>query len=145
MMFVGTRRSGEGDDGIALLDGGHDLVEIEVVALADTNTITPETADEPVCLQSRVIVGGALLEELLQGGTRTEGMKDHGSSDKAAGVGFELAVTGQVERAYIFSSWMLERIRKETQAGGAGEDIQRFFGRFGEVEHDDVYPLRGGH
>jgi len=39
---------------------------------------------------------------------------------------------------------MLERIGEEPQAGGAGEDIQRFLGGFGEVEHDDVYPLQVG-
>jgi hypothetical protein len=33
---------------------------------------------------------------------------------------------------------MLERIREEPQAGSAGEDIQRFLGGFGEVEHDVI-------
>ena len=34
MVLVGTRRSGEGDDGIAQVDGADDLLEIEVVVLA---------------------------------------------------------------------------------------------------------------
>jgi len=144
VVLVGTRRSGEGDDGIAMVDSADDFLEIEVVALADTNPIGAKTADELVCLQSLVVVRAALLEERPHGGTGTEGVEDHGSGDKATGVGFELAVARQVERAYIFSSWMLERIGEEPQAGGAGEDIQRFLGGFGEVEHDDVYPLQVG-
>lgn len=39
MMLVGTRRSGEGDDGIAMVDSADDLVEIEFVPLADTDAV----------------------------------------------------------------------------------------------------------
>jgi hypothetical protein len=39
---------------------------------------------------------------------------------------------------------MHERIREEPHAGRAGEDVQRFLGGFGEVEHDDLYPLKVG-
>lgn len=144
VFLIRTGCFGESDDGEALVEGADDFLEVEVVALADTDAVGAETADEGLGIESVLVVRAALREELLQGGTRTEGVEDHGTSHEAAGVGFELAVTRQVERAYIFSSWMLERIREEPQAGGAGEDIQRFFGGFGEVEHDDVYPLQVG-
>ncbi len=144
VFLIRTGCFGESDDGEALVDGGGDLVEVEVVALADTNAVGAQTADEGLDVQSVLVIRIALLEKILQGGTGTESVEDHGSSDKTTGVGFELAVARQVERAYIFSSWMLERIGEEPQAGGAGEDIQRFLGGFGEVEHDDVYPLQVG-
>ena len=66
MMFVGTQRSGEGDDGIALVDGGNDLLEIEVVPLADTDAVGTETADEWLDVQSVLVIRIALLEKRLQ-------------------------------------------------------------------------------
>ena len=91
--LIYTRRPGESDDGIALVDGADNRLEVEVIARADTNVIGAETTDEFVCLESRIVVWPALIEELLQRRTWVEGVKDHGPGHKATGVRFNLPVS----------------------------------------------------
>ena len=66
VFLIRTWCFGEGDDGIALVDGADDSLEVEVVALADTNAVGAQTADEGLDVQSVLAIRIALLEELFQ-------------------------------------------------------------------------------
>jgi hypothetical protein len=63
-------------------------------------------------------------------------MEDHGSGDETTSVRFDLAVSPYFKDAHVIASQMQYRVADEPHAGGAGEEIQHFLGRFGEVDHD---------
>ncbi len=135
MLDVPLVRSGQRDDRETLVESGCDLLEGEIMLLADTDTIGTKAANKLLYLKPVIRIWIALLEEFVEAGIGMEGVQDCGTGSIAAGVRFNLAIAPNVQRADVVGTWMLKGIRDQTNARRIGKGIKGLLGVVGEVKH----------
>jgi len=135
MLDLSLVRSGQRDDRETLVESGCDLLEGEIMLLADSDTIGTESANKLLYLKPMIRIWIALLEEFVEAGIGMEGVQDCGTCSIAAGVRFNLAIALNVQRAYVVGTWIPKGIRDQTNARRSGKGIKGLRGVLGEVKH----------
>lgn len=135
MLDVSLVRSGQREDRETLVESGCDLLEGEVMLLADSDTIGTEAANKLLYLKPVIRIWIALLEEFVEAGIGMEGVQDCGTGSIAACVRFNLAIALNVQRAYVVGTGMPKGLRDQTNARRSGKGIKSLRSDLCEVKH----------